>query len=509
MTRPGRLAPTLLLALLGLAHAAPVAAQPAADPASASSAGAFPGVDVSVELRDEYVQGVPFLVAIGLRNTTGKTAIVPDLAARPWLVRFDLVLPDGRSVRRATTPPESDSGRTASIPPAGQRRTLLEIPGAASTPVGPYRLDVQLLDGETPSLLASGSIRVAAPKPVGGDLGVEGLAGSNAGLQALWVHQAAQGYDIYLHQASTADPRAVEDQRFLLHVDKRVEPMLAASRAADARSPALAWAESKRTLRVVRVDTTGAVMADQRVELPWPEAEVVGRPALLTGGTVLLPLWVPAPSGNAGELRLVSIDSRGRPGFPRLASYASRPDLVRTTVSPEGAGLFLVGHRDGLDLYTQRAAAMQGPDALPVPGRRLQAAGDDGAIVHASFELLPDTDSVPGGLAVLVLQQKPTGLGGRWLDLQGNKRLTLPITDQLPAGQLAAVAPAGAGSPGLLFRSGNSGVYVEGPARQTVTGLGSAVSLVRDAQGTPVLRQLGTAQGPIGVTSLVPVAAER
>lgn len=492
MTRTSRLLrPASSLALLALLAVAPASqAQGESQPAAEAQAEVLPGARVEAELRDEYVQGVPMLVPLTISNAGEAPVEVPDLSARPWLVRFDMVLPDGRQVRRSTTAPELDGGKTVLLARQGKRRTLLEVPGAESSPVGRYEMVVQLVQGETVREVARRSIVVAAPRVLDADLGPEGLAGTKVGLQAVWVHEATEGVDLYLHQASSADPSRTEAQRHLAHLPGPVQPWLAAARATDAASPVVAWADGARALRLVRVDPTGVVSSEERVDAPWPKVEIVGRPAIQPNGAVLVPLWVPAPSGSKGELRVLSLDGRGRPGFPRIARYDARPDGVATTVDAAGGVHFLVRHAGGLDLYGARTGSPQGPEALPLEGRRLWAPGDGGAMVYASFEVLPDSPELPGGLSVLTLQQSDAGLSGRWLDLHGKVLAELPAVAGAPAGVVADVAPAGTGAPGVLVAAGGVLTWVEGGAATRLPGLSSgAVSVVRASDGSAWLRQ--------------------
>ena len=492
------LRPAALLLPALLLGAAPLILRAArADAGSTTAVGTLArvaGAEVQAELRDEYVQGVAMLVPVVLSNSGEQALTVPDLSARPWLVRFDLVQAGGGVLRRYTTPPDPDPGRTVQLPRRGQRRTLLEIPGAAGTAVGDYQLVVSVLDGAQPIEVARRSIRVVAARPVAGDLGPSALSGSRAALPALWVHQARQGADLYLHLAAQEAPARPTEQRFLLHLDKVVQPWLAAARAADAGNPTVVWATDSRGLRVVTLDPTGSLLSDLSVAAPWPRVELAGRPASIVGGTVVVPLWVPAPAGTGGELRVASIDARGRPGFPRLASFPVRPEAVQTTVDAAGAAHFLVQHRDGLDLYTARGSAVQGTEALPLPGRRLLPSSAEEPLVQARFAVLSSTEELAGGLSVLAMRRVPTGFAGRWLDLQGATLLDLPVVPAPAEAELVDTLANGQAAPGLLLRQGGKTTWVEGSSRQTLPATAGSIGLARDLAGAAWLRQLGGSQ---------------
>ncbi len=73
---------------------------------------------------------------------------------------------------------------------------------------------------------------------------------------------------------------------------------------------------------------------------PWPVVEIAGEPLMDGRGRLLVPLWVPAPKGASGELRLLAFDSRGQrteqhldvnldpsqDGFVKLAEEIERVD---------------------------------------------------------------------------------------------------------------------------------------------------------------------------------------
>lgn len=488
----------------GAASGAPVSAAPAAAPAAVPGAVQIDGASVSADLRGEYLVGQQAVVPISVANLGEAPLSFPDLAARPWLVRFELTMPEGGLVRRSTAPPEQDSGRTVQIPIRGQRRTLLEIPGIEGTRPGSYPLAVQLVQGDQVTEIARQTVRFATPHPVAGDLGPSGLTGSKVGLQAVWVHQAAQGFDLYLLQASSEDPTQVTGARFLAHLDQAVEPMLAAARTAEATAPFVVWRQGERTLRILRIDNTGVVTTDRSVDAPWPHVSLIGRPGVAVGGVLGVPLWVPDPKGLAGELRVATIGPGNHIGFARISRFAGRPDQVETTVDASGAVQLLVRHAAGLDLYTLRGSSVAAASvALPLPGRRLAAAQDGLTLLSARFGVLPPSGDRPGGLAIFTLGRTSEGLQGRWLDLRGNAVAELAAVASPAAGELVEVVPNGDAAPGLLTRAGHSLTWTEGTARQALGSLEGTVDVVRDSQGRAVLRRF-VAGGPVRAERLQP-----
>ncbi|MCB9779466.1 MAG: hypothetical protein H6742_12945 [Alphaproteobacteria bacterium] len=472
----------------GAATADAAASPPEAEPA---------GPRWSAELRAEYVQGEQVIIPISVRNPGTDTLAVPDVGERPWLVRFDMILPDGRTISRYNTPPEWDPSTTWRLSPRGSRRALLEVPGGFGD-FPRFELVVRLVEGDRSTEIARQAVRRTAPVVAAVDLGPDRSTGARGGPVAAWVHRSAEGAELMLHSAVGADPRGPTTIRHLAHLDGPVTPLLAAQAPADASSATVVWATGSRGLHVLRVEGVGGAATDVQVDAPWPAAEPIGRPAAVAGGT-LVPLWVPAPKGDGGELRLVSIDHRGKPGFPRVDRYDHRPLDVRALVDSSGAAHFLVRHDEGVDLYTVRPDTPFGADALPPPGLRIWKPAPGLTLHGAQFGSLPRTDDDPGGLAVLLMVEQPGGLVGRWRDLQGRRITDVPPVAVPDGAALVGVAPDGATSLGLLFVAAGKGLWLEGRTTRVELGaLPDRAQAVRLPDGTPALRVPGTRE-PVAI----------
>ena len=105
--RPGDIVFAPMLSLL-LALCAPPALAASTAPALVE-APATGGVVVAADLRQDYVAGFPMLVRITVRNDGDAPTSFPDLASRPWLVRFLVDGPGGQKSERYTTPPAIDT----------------------------------------------------------------------------------------------------------------------------------------------------------------------------------------------------------------------------------------------------------------------------------------------------------------------------------------------------------------------------------------------------------------
>jgi hypothetical protein len=486
---PPRLAPLLLAPLLlaGVAVAQPAAAPPPAAPAPAAAPAA--AVTWAPQLRAEYLAGDSLRVPFLLSNPGTAAATAPDLDRRPWLIEFELDDGQGRVVKRRTTPPAEDPGGELRVGPRGQRQALLEVPLSSGVKPGGYELRVRLLGGPEPVELGRRSVRVAPPAPVAAHLPSSG--GERGALQAVWLHRAAEGFDLYLHEVDGARPGDRGRSTHLAHLDRAVEPRLSAVRVGAASGRHVVWAHSPRGITYAQLQGGALRSAPRAVDLPWPAAEPVGQPLTDGEGDLHIPVWIPAPQGPGGELRVVVIGARGAPVFRKVSRMDARPGAVHATVDDAGAPLLLVRGAGYVDLYTLGGPATA--RQLPVPGHRLQSA-PDGALLDARFGLRPGGDGNPGGLAVLVTRAQDDGLHAAWIGLGGQLLRELPTTPR-PAGlpPLIDVLPAGNGAPGFRFAGGGAAVYVEGPRQ--VPAPPATAALLRDASGAVWRRELRAGEG--------------
>jgi len=455
---------------------------------------------VEVELPSELLVGEQVVVAITLRNS-GATAIsVDDLASRPWLVEFELDAGKGGKIRRATAAPAVDPGGRIELRPASSRRVLLEIPSAGATVAGSYTLSVRWLGEAQPREIHRRTVRFAAPEVVKVDLGPDPVAGSRSGLRSAWLHRGASGFELFLLQQGVADEPG--RNRHLLHLDQEVQPLLAASRTAEAATPVLAWELGPRAFRVVGVEETGLFSLDQRVDLPWPKAELIGRPVVVAGGMVGVPLWIPDPTGPGGDLRVALVSSGAQAAFPRLSRMAARPTELRAVVDASGAGQLLVRGASGMEMYLVRELARTADRTLPLKGKRLWAAVDGESLLSARFAVRPKSaDGAGGGLALLAVLRKGEALIPRWLDLQGNT-----ISEEAPipgrtGGELLTALPSAVGRLTTLWREKSGLVALVGAEATRLGPAAGPVDLVVLADGTVALRSL-SAQGKAQATAL-------
>ena len=431
----------LLVLLPALAQPAPtpaVAAPAQTSGATAPATGTAGALAINADLRAEYLAGEAVIVNFTLSNGGDAPLTTPDLSARPWRVRFKLTLPSGQSQTRLTTPPQTEPATTWTIAPRGQKRVALEIPSGAALSPGAYALAVEVDLGDRVETLPSRPVIIAPAKPVSGHVVADALVLERSGFQALWLHQATVGFDLYLAEADPKEPTRATRNRYLLHLDSAADARLTAGKPGDANGRYVYWPEGKNALRYVRLQAGVPEYAPRLLTLPWPVAEQLGQGATDGKGGLHIPIWIPGPKGGAGELRLASVDERGGLQLRKLLALPSRPEGLEVTVDASGGVHMLVPRGDRLDIYTLRPD--YGAD-LPVPGERVWNAPAGATMLFARFSSLPQTDTQAGGLATLVVWLQGGAVQAQWYSLAGKPLQRLQGTALAPTSTFSGNSP--------------------------------------------------------------------
>jgi hypothetical protein len=491
------------LTLLSLLIASSAHAQDTPTPAPAPASALAP--TMSADLRSEYLAGEQVLVQIQARNEGSAPVTIPDLSVRHDLVRFELKLPGGATDNRRTLT-EAPSDRTWQIPPRGAREVLLELPASSTLRPGEYQLaiHVALSEGDERTL-APATIRLASPTPVEADLAAGSMHSERGSDLIPWVHKARDGYDLYLYRSSSSEPARARSEDFLARLPAQVDPVLTAARTTEASGRYVVWLHEDRTISYGELQGHQLRNGIQTVSAPWPKVALAARGVTSPEGHLYQPLWIPAPSGDAGELRMLTTTSRGV-AYRRIARFQARPEVIETTID-DGGSMHLVTVSGGaVDIYTVRAGTdpdRAAEENLPLRGRRLLAAVPEQPVRAARFGILKAAEGYPGGLALMLLTQTgPEQLTPSWLSLTGQTvRTGAPLV--LPEGaQLLDLSPSAAGDVGALMRLASGQLrYVEGDRYQRLTRISGEAALDRTDAGVPYLRSLAA---PLATTMLLP-----
>lgn len=477
---------------LGQAPVPPDAPDAAEAPTAASP------LDISLGLRSEYLVGEKVLVPITFANGGTTPVTVPDLSSRPWLVSFKIESADGRTQRRRTAPPEMDSGRTVTLAPRARRFTLLELPSGSAFPAGAYTLTATVdLDGKSVELPPV-AVELVQPRPVAG-LAARTTRNS---FDTLWVHQAEDGFDMYLHQLDAAKPANARGHWYLGHVDQRIEPVLAEAAAADSTSRWVVWLQGGRELTLAQIQGTSFGDVPRSLTVPWPKVALAAAPMMDGRGRIGVPLWVPAPAGNAGEVRILAFGDRGTPVFRRVGKYKLRP-TVRTVVDDAGNTHMLVGHGTSVDLFSSRADVPERLE-LPVAGRRLIDLAQDEKLLDARFVVLPTAGGKKGGLTVQLTTRRAAGAATRLVSMGGTSLAELPPIPMTEADRVVRAVPGGWLQPGVVIAR-DGALRLEQPSGTAplggITDGQAGWQVVRAADGQPMLVRLEDG-GPVSVSPL-------
>jgi hypothetical protein len=445
------------------------------------------------------------LVQIKAQNQGSDAITIPDLAARHDLVRFELNLPGGVTDNRRTLL-DTPSTQAWQIPPRGIREVLLELPASSTLRPGEYKLAIHVkLAGSDEQMLPPHSLRFAEPAPVTADLSVSALVSDRGSDLVPWVHKASDGYDLYLFRADSDAPQAPRQQDFLARLPGQVTPSLTAVRTTEASSRYVVWLHDQRAISYSELQGHQLRNGIRTITTPWPRIELAARGVTTPAGLLFQPLWIPAPSGDAGELRVLTTTRSGT-AYRRVGRFDARPEVIETVIDDSGAIHLFTIAAGNLDVYSVRAdddPERAAAENLPLGGRRLLAATPGQTIHHVRFGLLSAGEGYPGGLAMLLLmEQTPGQLTPQWMTLTG-KPIRNGASVTLPEDTtLVDVSPMQSGNVGLLVRTARGQLqYIENDKFQPITGIQSAVALDRTPEGAPLLRSLSK---PIATLMLTP-----
>lgn len=467
------------LPLLALLIAAGPVLGPQGLVSSALAAAASPQVEVTdsrglvigADLRSEYLKGQKLIVHVVVRNPTAETLNFPDLSKRPWLLEFALIEPDGRVQLRQSTAPERDGGQQWSIGPRGQKRVMLEMPSGEALKKDSFDLELRLKNGEEKLKIGPTRVKLVVPAPFAA--APEELLIDESRWMIPWVHRRGSGAELYLTESPLHGGRGSLFSYHLASFARPIHPYLSSSRPADASARWILWQEDARRLSYARLDGVSLRAAPESIGLPYPSWSLLGRAVTDAKGLLHVPLWIPAPDGIGGEVRVASLGERGAPTLRKVASFDQLP--VASAVADASGTLRLLLLSDGdLDLYTVEAGAS---DELPARGHRVvtrpppRADADDSSppfpLAGATFGILPQREQEPGGMSIFVWtesQGDTRSILGGWLAFDGRAIAavdgvvvprTWAIRQVIPVGyQALAVVARDPKGQGWLFRSG-------------------------------------------------------
>jgi hypothetical protein len=434
--------------------------------------------EISVQMRPVQFTGSPLIVDLALHNASKTSITIPDLSVRPDLVRFELRLA-GRRERRFNSPSAAAQDATWTLHPGDQRELRLEVPGSGALPAGPVQLDIRVHTADPALSLPTQRLEIVSPRPVSGDLSAVAATPGTRHPDVVWVHQSGQDFHLVLHHQQG-------ERRYqlpLARLDAQVQPWLSHSRIDASSERSVVWLTNSQQLHVLRLRGQRTRGQPAVFTLPWPRVEIVGHPITDKLGTLRIPIWVPAPSGSGGELRLATMSGKSRPDTPRVVRLDERPAQVLSTLDAAGTpGLMIVRAR-GVDGYTPPAAT-----GSPWPRRPLWRPAGAGTALMVALGSYPEGPDHAGGTAMLLATRRPDGIATQWFSMQGNA-LQGPalVPDQ---GKLRQLLPRGEDWPALVFEYGT---LVVGSARAKLVDTG----VLAPAGDSALIWRTLTQDGPV------------
>ncbi len=421
---------------------------PTAIQATAGVATTPTGLHVTATLHAEDLVGFPVVASLTVRNDSASTQTFPDLAARPHLVHFSLSGPRGKS-ERYNTPPAFDVASVWTLSPHAERSVLLEIPSSSGFPAGDYTVSITVQDPGGTLVFPAVPMTLVTPHPVTGTPVWEPTIAQNLGTIFPWVQDRAGASgtpaSLYLMQFDARAQTRPVAQYWLADLPAIVTPVLSRSRAGDSFARYVYWLlpnATATTLGFGRLDGT-AMRPAKTASLPYPNVELYDRGITDGKGQLVMPVWIPSPSGTGGSLKVWTVNERGVQSLRSVVDLPARPEIHATAIDAASNLLIAIGVTGGVDVY--RVDPTQ-PADIPAKGTRHWATVPGWAAAGVTFDVLPDAGTRAGGLSLFALLRS-TGTGpaqwkSQWSDLGGEAFAPLAGDWTLP-GTLKTLVTAG------------------------------------------------------------------
>ena len=489
-------ASALLLALAlspALADEPAEPTEPADTQASASESSSEPVF--STDLRGEYLAGLPVLVTVRVANPGKSPLAFPNLAKRPYLVRFEITPSGGRSRTWSNTKPAEPPSSAWSIAPSSWRDTLMEIPSSSRLAPGSYDVVVEIRFDDTEDAathrLPAHPIVVRRAEPVALDPTVDLDTMKKVGHQLLFVHKGSEGHQLYLRHSEPSDPRATRGTYFLTDLPEAAEPRLARSKPSSGWSRHAYWKAGANAIGVVQLAGRGRAGESTTFRVPYPSFELVGTGYTDTKSVLHVPIWIPSPDGRTGDLRILTWKPRERSELRKVMTQTKPLDQTATTIDGSGSLRLAVVSNGALVQYLIDTRT---PASLPARGKRMFLP-EKGEIAALAYQMRPTTESARGGLSLFVLQhtavEQERALAGHWFGLDGSDLGATPPVMLPPDHEILQVLPRGVDTYDVLLRDkAGRTVLLPSDGKPVPLSQGDAPTLVSDAAGAVWLRTL-------------------
>ena len=472
--------------MLALALMAPALAQQADEPQNQAAEPEEQRVfSLEADLRSEYLQGQPIIVMLTARNNANGTRSFPDIGQRQHLVRFVLEQANGSTKTHRVSTPKQDQDLRWQVSGGKTRSVMLEIPSSGTFPVGTHKLTVEVQDDRGGVwTVGPKTVHLVPPTPVAGSATFDAAMASKVGGQAVFAHKGKELNQLYLLHTDADNPARKVGIYWLADADHTIDPVLTRANPAKAWSRHIYWRKDG-SLRVVQLSGPGKAFAPVRVDIPYPNWELLDVGATDLLGGLHVPVWIPKRKGGGGEIRVVTI-RRGRPVTTRkVVELEGDADFVTTGVDGAGKLRIALANDGNVDVYNFDTD----PDAeLPAAGKRFRRKDQGGEVLGLAFGNLPDTGDDGGGRGLMVLERTSTETGqsllGRWFSLGGTEVTTTRTLEVPSVREVTDVLPFGSEGFTMLYRDGEGASFVASTGAEPVaikTGLDPELLSAGDA----------------------------
>ena len=341
-----------------------------------SATAALAAPQMSVEVHNRWIAGHRIQLAVRIENTDSTEAAVPDLANRPWLVRFETVDPSGTRRTVHSTAPETDPGGTIALSSGQIRVTRFEIPTSEGWTAGAASITVNVdgaAIGKHQIVLNNAELATESDtaKPV-----------DKTGSGSQLISVPANGRtDVFMKRLNTLE--------FVTTIDEPAIARLSVARAEQRIGRWITWQGKTGALWTAQQGAHGLQGDPYRVHLPWPDASPCGRAATAGSGHMVIPVCIRSPKGEVTKTTAMVLTPRGQAQFRTIGNY--EPSTILTNVDAAGSVEFVLVRNNAIDwawLGTDTAAA------FPASIKKVWRGGDVHSVRLGLTETNPPTPAV-------------------------------------------------------------------------------------------------------------------
>jgi hypothetical protein len=297
--------------------------------------------EITLSANPRAVMGQTIQVKITASNPDSNIQPFPDIANRPWLVRFETTDPNGVRRQLYSTPPEIDPPTEWSLSPGERREVLFDVPTSESWTTGYATVAVIVANERLPMT----RFELFDFQP------------DHSDTQAIPVDQV-QRTSPMLHtilRNGTTEIWVEHRGRteLLTVINEVIQPELSVARSDRNIGRWITWTDKNSRLWAVQTRVRDIQREPFIIHLPWPRSYPCGRAATDARARLVVPICFGSPSGETVQLIAAIISGTKTPKIRSVARF--KPSKILTNVDAAGNVDFILVRPKSVDIATIEA----------------------------------------------------------------------------------------------------------------------------------------------------------